>query len=214
MHRRLLLKALLVVTTGYNLSGCSPLPSRQSRKFKATKAIVHNRGRAPDAFLNQLINWAKNAPDDIFLVNDKHDIYQQVHKELSPWNNLTHRKAVMLEVMRVLAGFESSWNWRAGIDITNPNSKTVCTEEAGIFQTSANSLNFDADLKRRLRWITGKTDCRTFIQTTKSNPLYALEHTARLLRLTVEHHGPVKNKNINRWLNKASVAEFETFLMR
>jgi hypothetical protein len=31
----------------------------------------------------------------------------------------------MLEVLRVLAGFESSWDWEAGRHVTNPTSNAV-----------------------------------------------------------------------------------------
>jgi hypothetical protein len=33
----------------------------------------------------------------------------------------------MLEVTRVLAGFESSWHWNAGVDTNNPTSITPGT---------------------------------------------------------------------------------------
>ena len=39
------------------------------------------------------------------------------------------------------------WKWQAGVDTTNPDSKTPCTEEAGIFQCSGNSMSFDPSLK-------------------------------------------------------------------
>jgi hypothetical protein len=38
------------------------------------------------------------------------------------WDDLQHRRAAMLEVMRVHAGFESSWNWKQGVDTTNRTS--------------------------------------------------------------------------------------------
>ncbi|WP_287739607.1 hypothetical protein [Microcystis sp. M179S2] len=79
-----------------------------SRKFIACKEQVFNRGVPPDSFLNELIDWAKQAPDEIFTPNDKHDIYSNLKPELGLWQGILHRKAVMLEVLRVLGGFESS----------------------------------------------------------------------------------------------------------
>jgi hypothetical protein len=122
-----------------------------TRKFIACKQQVFNRGVPPDSFLNELIDWAKQAPDEIFTPNDKHDIYSNVKPELGPWQGVLHRKAVMLEVLRVLGGFESSWNWNEGRDTTNPDSNTPCSEEAGIFQCSGDSMDFDPSLKKLLK---------------------------------------------------------------
>lgn len=184
-----------------------------TRNFVACKHKVLNRGVAPDAFLNQLVDWARGASDEIFLENDIHDIYSNITIELGPWNGLQHRKAVMLEVLRVLGGFESSWNWNAGIHEDNPESHTPCTEEAGIFQCSANSMSFDDSLKQLLISASGKYDCDTFRSVTKSNHNFAIEYSARLIRLTVNHHGPIKRKEINAWLRKDAVTEFEKFLV-
>lgn len=80
-----------------------------SRTFVACKSRVHNRGTPPESFLNEIIDWAINAPDEIFQPNHMHDIYSNIVADLGPWKSLTHRKAAMLEVLRVLGGFESSW---------------------------------------------------------------------------------------------------------
>ena len=183
-----------------------------SRNFVACKQKVHNRGKPPNAFLDELVDWANNAPDEIFKPNQIQDIYSNVVGELGPWQGLKHRKAAMLEVLRVLGGFESSWKWNAGVDVTNPNSNTSCTEEAGIFQCSGNSMNFDSTLKALLLKETGRTDCETFKTETKSNHAFAIEYCARLLRFTVRHHGPIRDHHINQWLRRDAVAEFESFL--
>jgi len=48
-------------------------------KFVAVKAPVKNRGEPPDEFLNQLVEWGKDAPDDIFEPNpNPGDIYANV----------------------------------------------------------------------------------------------------------------------------------------
>jgi hypothetical protein len=182
-----------------------------SRQYVACKQKVLNRGTPPVSFLNALLDWAEQAPDEIFAENDNYDIYSSVAPDLGPWSGLLHRKAVMLEVLRVLAGFESSWNWNEGIDTNNPGSKTPCTGEAGIFQCSGDSMGYDSSLKRLMREVSGKTDCTTFRMVSKSNHRFAIEYCARLLRLTVNHHGPVKRKEINPWLRRNAAAEFQRF---
>jgi len=184
-----------------------------ARAFVACKKKVFNRGVPPDSFLNELIDWAREAPNEVFEKNANHDIYSNVRAKLGPFTDLLHRKAVMLEVLRVLGGFESSWKFREGVDTTNPTSNTPCTEEAGIFQCSGNSMEFDASLENLLREASGgETDCETFIAITKENHQFAIEFCARLLRFTVNHHGPVKRKEINDFLLRDAVSEFQRFL--
>ncbi|MFZ1234678.1 MAG: hypothetical protein WAQ53_15555 [Thiofilum sp.] len=173
---------------------------------------VYNRGSAPIDFINILVSWARNADNEIFNWNANYDIYSHVRQDLGPWQGIMHRKAVMLEVMRVLAGYESSWNWQAEHDITNPTSTSDCTKEAGIFQCSANSMVFDASLKELLRSVAGKTDCQSFRNLTKSNKYFAIEYCARLLRFTINHHGPIKRYEIHPWLSKEAVQEFTNLL--
>lgn len=184
-----------------------------AREFVACKQKVFNRGKPPDSFLNELIDWAKQAPDEIFERNNLHDVYTSVKPELGPFSDLQQRKAVMLEALRVLGGFESSWDFSEGRDINNPTSNTPCTEEAGIFQCSGNAMEFNSSLKDLMRNASGgTTDCSKFIVLTKESHQFAFEFCARLLRFTVNHHGPVKRKEINQWLRRDAVAEFQRFL--
>ena len=55
--------------------------------FHATKQKVSNRGMPPDNFLDQLVAWGKTAPDEIFVRNDRTDIYSNVVGVLGPWEN-------------------------------------------------------------------------------------------------------------------------------
>ena len=73
-------------------------------------------------------------------------------------------------------------------------------------------MGFDPSLKKLLQKVSGKTDCPTFIKVSKSDHQFAIEFCARLLRFTVNHHGPVKRKEINGWLRRDAVAEFQTLL--
>lgn len=189
------------------------------RKYTHAFKKVHNRGTPPQEFLDTLVDWMEillNENPEVFKVNAFHDIYTNVRAELGPWRDLRHRAAVMCEVLRVLGGFESSWNWAEGRDITASNFGFE--EEAGIFQTSANSMSFDDSLKACYQQYTGlrpdstKVTARAFILTSKANKQFAIEYTARLLRFTVNHHGPVKRKEINQYLSKEAVEEFYKFL--
>ncbi len=45
----------------------------------------------------------------------------------------------------------------------------------------------------------------------QDHPL-AMEYIARLLRRTVEHNGPVKRHEIDVWLRRDAVAEFQAFV--
>lgn len=176
--------------------------------YKATKQRVHNRGVPPDNFLDQLVAWGKTAPDEIFAPNAARDIYSNVFKVLGPWQGPGHRRAVMLEVMRVLAGFESSWNWNEGRDVHNATSVTAVTIEAGAWQVSANSMGFGQELKQLVLAKAGSLDGNVFQRAMKQNHPLAMEYIARLLRRTVNHNGPVKRHEIDSWLRNDAVAEF------
>jgi hypothetical protein len=180
--------------------------------YKATKQRVLNRGVPPDGFLDQLVAWGKTAPDDIFVPNAAKDIYSNVFHSLGPWQDLRHRRCVMLEVMRVLAGFESSWNWNEGRDTSNPTSVKPDTIEAGAWQVSANSMGFGPELKALVQARVGSMKGNDFQRAMKQNHQLAMEYIARLLRRTVNHNGPVKRHEIDPWLHKDAVTEFRELL--
>jgi hypothetical protein len=180
--------------------------------FNATKQHVFNRGVPPDSFLEELVDWGRSAADEIFERNTHTDIYSNVVGVLGPWEDLEHRRAAMLEVMRVLAGFESSWKWDAGVDTNNPSSVTPDTIEAGAWQVSANSINFGQELKDLVFSKVGSLDGNKFQEAMKQDHRLAMEYVARLLRRTVNHHGPVKRHEIDDWLRRDAVAEFRALL--
>lgn len=183
------------------------------RIFKETRVAVADRGHAPSAFLNEMVEWGRTAPEEIFAPNScPADIYASVKAELGPWESPLHRRAVMLEVLRVLAGFESSWNWNEGRDTNNPGSVLPETTEAGAWQVSANSMFFGPELRSLILTEVGNTDGHAFQRAMKESHTLAMEYTARLLRRTVRHNGPALRKEINPWLRRAAVAEFQAFL--
>ncbi len=180
--------------------------------FHATKQEVFNRGVPPDSFLSELVTWGRTAPDEIFVPNPNVDIYSNVVGVLGPWQGIRHRRAAMLEVMRVLAGFESSWDWNAGVDTSNPSSTTPDTIEAGAWQVSANSMAFGQELRELVLEKVGSLDGDDFQSAMKRDHQLAMEYIARLLRRTVNHNGPVKRHEIDPWLRRGAVAEFQALL--
>lgn len=120
----------------------------------------------------------------------------------------------MLEIMRVLAGFESSWNWDEGVDRANQHSQSHITgQETGAWQVSYDSLPFGADLKEcATRFCGAGFTVESFIDNMKSNHIFAMEYIARLLRHTCRHNGPVLRHDIDPWLSKSAAAEFQSLL--
>lgn len=207
--------------------------SANNQSFTAARARVFNRGSAPLVFLSEMVAWARTAPDDIFARNDFPDIYGKVKAELGPFEDLTHRKAVMLEVMRVLAGFESSWDWTEGVDTSRLGLDTPANEETGAWQVSYDARSLSPDLKPLLesRGIVNDehsiTDDIKFQQTTKFDHPFAMEFVARLMRRNTRHNGPLykgderlrirksergEERSIYPWLSRAAVDEFRQAL--
>lgn len=183
-------------------------------KYRALKDAVYTRGIPPDPFLDELIGWGKTAPDEIFLPNDNPvDIYGSIKGVLGPWTGLLHRKAAMLEVLRVLAGFESSWNWKEGVDLTNKHSQAhIEGQETGIFQVSFDSTGFDKSLKDCLLRHGVTFAPKNFIDAMKFNHQLALEYCARLLRSSIAWDGPLKRREAHPWMRRDAVIEFEALL--
>lgn len=195
--------------------------------FRATKASVFNRGIPPDAFLSEMVEWARSAPDVIFAVNPStNDIYIKVKPELGPYQDLMHRKAVMLEVMRVLAGFESSWNWKEGVDTSRLGSDTPENSEAGAWQVSYDARKIKDELSGLLI-ANGIKNGIDFQRAMKFNHPLAMEFVARLMRWNTKHNGPLykgEERNAIRsslrgaehsiypWLRRAAVDEFRVLV--
>lgn len=188
-----------------------------SAAFNATKTRVGNRGVPPDAFLAELLAWGQHAPEEIFAPNnDAQDVFIRLAPVLGPWKSELHRKAALLECMRVLAGFESSWNWNEGVDRTNSTSMhNVIGQETGIFQVSFDSLNLDnerGELHQCVVRFCGSLDVRKFIDTMKVEHFFALEYGARLLRNNFYWDGPIKRHAIDRFLSTSAVSEWMALL--
>lgn len=186
--------------------------------MNALHSHVQGRGTPPDSFLDELTAWGRSAPDEIFAPNDEPgDVFNDLAPLLGPWDgSAVKRKAAMLELLRVLAGFESSWKWAEGVDTTNRTSMAnVEGQETGIFQVSHDSLALDrADsaLRDCVERFCGSTDVLAFIGTMKTNHAFALEYAARLLRYSYKWDGPIKRHELDSSLSREAMAEFEALL--
>ena len=196
-------------------------------KFVTALGKVFHRGNPKQEFLQELVAWGKTAPEAIFAdqPGNQKDVYASVITELGPFKDMTHRKACMLEVMRVLAGFESSWNWNEGVDTSRESKNTPENCEAGAWQVSADSLALGQDLKDLVKREVGTLDGIKFQNAMKTNHPLAMEYVARLMRHTTRANGPLykdrskfkgnlcaKEQSIYPWLSRGAVAEFQAFL--
>lgn len=182
--------------------------------FTAAKSHVLNRGNPPDEFLSTLVTCAKAWDDSLVAENDnEHDIYALIEPVLGPWTGILHRRAAMMEAMRVHAGFESSWNWNEGVDVTNKHSVANITgEETGIFQVSFDSTALDGSLRAYAASV-GVSMPQAFITSMKIDKPLALEYYARLVRINIRWAGPLEKGLILPWLKTDAVAEFQSALV-
>lgn len=189
--------------------------------FDETKAAIKNRGFPPNSFLTELVEWGRVASDDIFApipnrlapVEPDPDVYVFLKPILGPWINLLHRRAAMLELMRVHAGFESTWNWYEGVDITNAASmRNKNGEETGIFQVSFDSTYLGAGAMKPFAVANGIGTVGSFIPKMKSDHKLALEYYARLVRVSIKWAGPLLRHEVDQYLSRAAVAEFQQLL--
>lgn len=194
--------------------------------FIATKKGVFNRGVPPDLFLSEMVAWGKTAPEEIFAPNPNIDIYSKIKPELGGWESPLHRRAAMLEVMRVLAGFESSWDWLEGVDTSRLGSDTPENSEAGAWQVSYDARLLAPVLQNMLT-ANGITGGIQFQKVTKLNHPFAMAFVSTLMRYNTKHNGPLykgserlvirsslrgEEHSIYPWLSRSAVTEFMTLL--
>jgi hypothetical protein len=178
---------------------------------------VLNRGIPPDDFLRLLVAWGAVGQSEIFAENALNDIYGAVIDALGPFDNgdagLIQRRAVMLEVLRVLGGLETSWNFEAGADPDGENESDPYCQETGIFQVSANSMDFDPSLKQcALNYCGPQSGVQDFIDQMKVLRTFAFEYCARLLRFNTGWDGPIDRGVLQQWVSRDAVAEFMTLI--
>lgn len=201
-----------------------------ARRYNACLSPVYNRGRPTPAFLDELIDWARLAPDEIFAPNAAPvDIFTVIKSSLGAlkgkdgagtpiyrWDSLLHRKAALCEAMRVHAGMESSWNWKEGVDRTNKRSmKNIAGQETGVFQVSFDSIRLGNFAMRNFAIVHGIDHAEAFILAMKTDHKLALEYYARLVRVSIRWAGPLLRHgedSVYPWMRRAAVAEFMEFL--
>ncbi len=177
--------------------------------FVYSRARVLNRGRPPYEFLVALVDWAKNAPMELFAPNpEPADIYTYVKPVLGPWTSVEYRRGVLMEVMRVHAGFESSWNWNEGVDTTNQTSvENITGQETGVFQVSFDSIWLNDNRMKGFAVANDIASPEKFISKMKSDHNLCMEYYARLVRFNVQWAGPIKRHEIDPWLSRKSADE-------
>lgn len=215
-----LILILIVVGTFLllGLQSCATLQELASRPaplkdgdMSACLKYVPQRGYPKPDVVEDIVKWVHSAPPEYFAPNDsKMDIYNSVKPHLGPYTSLKHRRAVMAESLIILAARESSWDWNEGRDMSADNT-SLETMESGIFQTSCNARNLKpvSNSLQAIMAAHGVVTCKQFITDTKTNHLFALEFTTKLLRFRTDHHGPVLRKEINPYLRRACVAAIE-----
>ncbi len=206
--------------------------AKAATPFSATLHFIENRGRAPLLFLMELVAWGRKADDAIFAPNRVAvDAYSAIKSYLGTqlgvdgsgtpvygWDSLLHRRAAMLELMRVHAGRESSWKWTEGVDKTNASSvKNKTGEETGIFQVSFDSIWLDSAEGKDImgNWLKGdgKDDDQpaAFIPRMKVDHEFAFEFYARLVRVSIAWAGPLLRHNADSvypYLSRDAMREF------
>lgn len=211
-------------------------PPANKPRFAAALAFIDNRGRAPLAFLEELVAWGKTAPAEIFAPNVVAvDAYAVIKSSLatrqgndasgSPlylWESPLHRRAAMLELMRVHAGRESSWNWGEGVDKTNARSQRNRNgEETGIFQVSFDSTLLGSNEGKDImgNWLASNEvdddKPETFIPRMKTDHTFAMEFYARLVRVSIAWAGPLLRHgedSVYPYLKRDSMRELQGYL--
>jgi hypothetical protein len=197
-----------------------------SQPYGAALSHVFNRGRPSVAFLDELVAWAKKAPDEIFAPNKVPvDIYTVIKSslgerqftdyagtEIKVWMSPLHRKAALVETMRVHAMMESSGNWNEGVDMTNRTSmKNIAGQETGIFQVSFDSTYLGNGAMRPFVVAQNIETATKFIPAMKSDHELALLYYARLVRVSIAWAGPLLRHgedSVFPWLRPAAMQEF------
>lgn len=184
---------------------------------------VLNRGSVPVEFVEEIVSWAQATmatKPEVFDVNaSPRDIYATVKGKLGPYEQpkpeetRLRRVAVMLEVMRVHAGFESSWDWNEGVDRNNHQSMAHKEgEETGAFQVSFDSTRLADNAMLGFAQGNGIADPDDFIAKMKTDHRLALNYYARLIRGDVSWAGPIKRHEIDQYLSVEAVEEFEALI--
>lgn len=186
-----------------------------NRTYIATRrSVTAAHPKTPASFLDDLIDAIDPLPDDVFAENALHDIYAVMKGSLGPYTSLPHRKAVMCEVLRVQAAFESDWNWDQGVDTNNHHSTTHTDgEETGAFQVSFDSTALGHSAMLPFAGTHNIETAAKFIPAMKSDHRLAVEYCVRLLRVSTAWCGTINDPSkVISLVRRDAVAEFQAFL--
>ncbi len=187
--------------------------------FKAVYLPI-NGNKPPQDFIKLLTEKIATIPG-IAEPNRNTDIFSIMRPRMlrfqSGWNGTANRQAWLAAGLTALASLESSFNWKAGRDPGASNTSPQ-TQEAGIFQCSANSMYFGTHLQNffyersgfSAGWSSNLAGNK-FIALTKADHDFAVHYMLLLCRTLVRTHGPLVRSEINRWLSIDAVREFEAF---
>lgn len=179
---------------------------------------IPNQGKIKPEVLNNIIDFVRSAPDEVFEKNNEQDLYWLLSKSMGPITTLKQRRAVMADTQIVLGALESSWRYGIGIDPATSTSKPCDEWEAGMFQCSSNTLaNFGkgkltALFKAACGNYMSLGTCKAFQKCTKEEPAFAHSYVALLLRYTTRHHGPLLRGNVAKYMSKSCQNEIEAIL--
>ena len=182
--------------------------------FVATLAPVtppgeDDRGSPPVEFLTEFVTLLRKMPDSLYAPNqERYDIFDDIACTLGPWLSPLHRKASLAEVLRVLSGFESSWNWNCGADSTNETETDPYNASAGMWQVAANSQYQRHDLQALIKQYVSSKDYGDFQKSMKEDHEFALLYTTAFLRHTYRANGPIVSGKILPCLSRDAVKEF------
>ncbi len=97
-----------------------------ARTYKACLQKVDG-STPPVRFLDELVDWGRICAGYAFHVDCKRRHLCKCFAGSRALYGRAHRKAVMLEVLRVLAGIESGWRWE--IRASTPTRQKIPTPE-------------------------------------------------------------------------------------
>jgi hypothetical protein len=171
--------------------------------FDELKQTFGGHGPAPEAFFSDLLDWQKTAADEIFAANEEPDdvfgIIKPVLHPDGPWESLMQRKAALLYMGMIHAGYESDWRYQEGVDTTNAASMAHLTgQESGMFQESFDSTFLGHFAMRPFAIANGIDDPADFIARMKSDHRLAFEYYFRSSRISFKWAGPLLNPGMVR----------------
>ena len=231
---------ILFILVGCEEVNTSKEPVKESPKIvhfshclKAFNNNEHKRRAPPQAFLNDLLAYIRQAPEFLYARNSEpRDAFSHLASYLgiTSSSSLKYRQAALFELMRVSAAMESSFNWQQGRDKSASNY-TYYTMESGIFQTSPNSHIYAHKGNGFQRWEyldklvapyisrpvhindeAANKEWNTLMKDeTKKNVIF--EHKAFMVRHNFRHFGPIiDHRRVGMNIDKNCILEVQLML--